>query len=37
LHPRRVGDVGVGAGDGDFAAFQRLAQRIEHRSLEFRY
>ena len=35
LHPRRKGDVGVGAGDVDLAGLERLAQRIEHRALEF--
>lgn len=29
------GDVGVGARDADRAGFERLAQRIEHRALEF--
>jgi hypothetical protein len=27
----------IGAGNIDLARFQRLAQRIEHRALEFRY
>ena len=35
LDPRREGDVGVGAGDADVAGLERLAQRIEHRPLEF--
>ena len=35
LDPRREGDVGVGAGDADLAGLERLAQRIEHRALEF--
>ena len=39
--PRRAGrapgsHVRVGTGDADVAGFQRLAQRIEHRTLEFR-
>ena len=28
--------MGIGARNGDFAGFQRLAQRIEHGALEFR-
>ena len=35
LDPRREGDMGVGAGDADAAGLERLAQRIEHRPLEF--
>ena len=35
LYPRRKGHVGVGAGDADAAGLQRLAERIEHRPLEF--
>jgi hypothetical protein len=27
----------IGAGDIDLARLERLAQRIEHRALEFRY
>lgn len=36
LHPRREGDMRIGAGDRHFAGFQRLAQRIEHGPLKFR-
>ena len=36
LDPRRKGHVGVGAGDADASGLERLAQRIEHRALEFR-
>jgi hypothetical protein len=35
LHPRREGDVRIGAGDADGAGFQRLAKGIENRPLEF--
>ena len=37
LDARREGDMGVGAGDVDFAGLERLAQRIEHRALELRH
>ena len=36
LHPGREGDMRIGPRHADFSGFQRLAQRIEHRSLEFR-
>jgi hypothetical protein len=36
LHPRRKRHVRVGAGDGDGAGLERLAERIEHGTLEFR-
>lgn len=35
LHPRREGNVRIGAGHSHFTGFQRLAQRIEHDTLEF--
>jgi hypothetical protein len=35
LDPRGEGHVGVGTSDADAAGFERLAQRIEHRPLEF--
>jgi hypothetical protein len=37
LDPGGIGDMGIGAGDGDPAGFDRLAQRIEHRPLELRH
>ena len=36
LEPRRIGDVRLGARDGDPAGLQRLAQRLEDRAAEFR-
>ena len=35
LDPRREGDVGIGTRHADLAGLERLAQRIEHRALEF--
>ena len=35
LHPRRESHMSIGARDIDLAGFERLAQRIEHRALEF--
>ena len=34
LDPRREGDMGVGASNADASALERLAERIEHRTLE---
>jgi len=34
--PRRIGDAMIGAGNGNLAGFQRLAQRVERLRLEFR-
>lgn len=36
LDSRGKGDMGIRARDGDFAGFQRLAQRIEDGALELR-
>jgi hypothetical protein len=36
LHPRRIGDMAVGAGDADPAGFERLAQRLQCGAAELR-